>query len=955
MIEEFNCFSGKSRPCGAVVALLIPNQMVIGSIPVAVNVYFFIPMNKKIDWASSFDSNESSFPVSLSEIQPTTMESFVCNHDIFSETSDSFDMEHCFSNESELLTMYPIHGLELFPPDVQHHIYAIIKLDLLYNNVLVDYPQPIYVFIIETVNETPNYTILKSCSAKVIILGMWKKIRFCIGQKITLMKCSCWKKNSFFIIDNAHNFLFVEDNILSVSTFIKAFKCINQPKITSLIGDIDFKHRHPSLVYGEIFHRIIQHGFKTKIVNSKIIQDIITDYVHTNALKLYVHGTTKNLIVQQVEIHLQNITELINQFRYVEQTEYSVFSNLFGLKGNIDAVSKDYVIELKTGTTKDITHRAQLIYYWLIYNYEKNIGVTIPKWCLENSQNTPLLLYTYSREIIKNIPRHNEIASLIVTRNLVATMQDIENCNCTKNEMCKIYRSICELDDAHFLKASLLQLKNEYNNRTFYTLLEFNIINNQLEFECNDQVYDKIKDSTIISLYTFRKMFICKAFVLNSHKQKITIEVPSICIPQEVLLYTIDENDNLYKLCFHSLINIAYFIYFPEYYVSINDIQDNFIYNTPFILPGQNKHDTLSQSCNIKKQKSNSYIYDIKNNLIPLQPDIIPIPDMYKHAFYQLNTYQQQALLHAINCKHFEIIHGMPGTGKSTLIVLLIKILVFYNNKILLVSYTHLAINNILCKLDNINYYKICKTKQDQFKGMDPKNIKEFYDKIEVVAGTCYSFYDPIYIQRNFDYCIVDEGSQINLLINLIPISRCTKFVIVGDHLQISPINGVGLSLFEHLYTNYPCNELKIQYRMGNSIMRISNTMFYKNKMISGVQFDGWIKFHNTEIEQLNDILSQYKNEQFTILCYFNSVIKQLQHIQILNKNIFTIDKFQGSESDTIILLLDPITINECQLDPKRLNVALTRAKQKLIIIGNKRKMEEINIFKILLQYIINL
>lgn len=916
---------------------------------------FFIPMNKKIDWASSFDSNESSFPVSLSEIQPITTESFICNHEVALETSDSFDIEYCFSSESELLTMYPINGLELLPLDVQYHIYGVLKLDLLHNNVLVGYSQPTYAFIIETINEAPSYTILKNCSAKVMVLGMWKKIRFCIGQKITLMKCLCCKKDSLFIIDNTHNFLFVEDDVLSVSTFIKAFKCINQPKITNLIGDINFKHGHPSLVYGEIFHRIIQFGFKTKEINSKIIQDIINDYVYTNALKLYIHDTTRNLIVQQVESQLQNIIELINRFCHVDQTECPVFSDLFGLKGNIDAVSKDYVIELKTGNTRDITHRAQLIYYWLIYNYEKNVNAVMPEWCLENNRNKPVLFYMHSKEIIQNIPCHNEIASLIITRNLVATMQDIGNCNCNKNEICKIYYSICKLNDTHFLKTSLFQLKNEYNRRTFYTLLEFSIINNQLQFECNDQIYDKIQYATTVSLYTLRKTFLCKAFILNNHKQKITLDIASICIPQEVLMYTIDDNDNLYKLCFYSLINIAYFIYFPEQYSNVNDIQDKFVYNTPFILPGQNDHDISVQSCNTKKQKSNMYAYDIRNNSILLQSSITPIPDMYKHAFYQLNTYQQQALLHAINCKHFEIIHGMPGTGKSTLIVLLIKILVFYNNKILLISYTHLAINNILCKLDNINYYKICKTKQDQFKGMEPKNIKDFYDKIEVVAGTCYSFYDPIYIQRSFDYCIIDEGSQINLLINLIPISRCTKFVIVGDHLQISPINGVGLSLFEHLYTNYSCSELKIQYRMGNSIMHISNAMFYKNKMISGVQFNGCIKFHNTEIEQLNDILLQYENEQATILCYFNSVIKQLQHTRISNKNIFTIDKFQGSESNTIILLLDPITNNECQLDPKRLNVALTRAKQKLIIIGNKKKMVEIDIFKILLQYIVNL
>ena len=69
------------------------------------------------------------------------------------------------------------------------------------------------------------------------------------------------------------------------------------------------------------------------------------------------------------------------------------------------------------------------------------------------------------------------------------------------------------------------------------------------------------------------------------------------------------------------------------------------------------------------------------------------------------------------------------------------------------------------------------------------------------------------------------------------------------------------------------------------------------------------------------------------------------------NKNVFTIDKYQGSEHDVIILILDPINNNQCQMDPNRLNVALTRAKQKLFIIGNQREMLNSKLFYDLLNY----
>lgn len=57
-----------------------------------------------------------------------------------------------------------------------------------------------------------------------------------------------------------------------------------------------------------------------------------------------------------------------------------------------------------------------------------------------------------------------------------------------------------------------------------------------------------------------------------------------------------------------------------------------------------------------------------------------------------------------------------------------------------------------------------------------------------VVATTCLSVNHPLFFRRHFDYCIVDEASQITLPTCLGPLRCADKFVLVGDHFQLPPI-----------------------------------------------------------------------------------------------------------------------------------------------------------------------
>lgn len=324
-----------------------------------------------------------------------------------------------------------------------------------------------------------------------------------------------------------------------------------------------------------------------------------------------------------------------------------------------------------------------------------------------------------------------------------------------------------------------------------------------------------------------------------------------------------------------------------------------------------------------------------------------PIPEIFRKEFLKLNDEQKQALFLSLNCKDYKVIHGMPGTGKSTVISLLIRILIAYGKKVLLVCYTHLAIHNILSKVGEVKCYR---AKKDDLRFNSYAELVQHFRSIDLVAGTCYSFSDPVYLNRKFDYCVIDEGSQMHLLLSLIPVSIADRFCIVGDHLQLKPLckksRELSLSLFEFLIDR--CSTLTRQYRMGDSIMRLSNTLFYSDRLVG---FGGLstVVFLDSERVDIHQIVIEARN--CAVLCYFNSKVREISQI---NKDIVvtTIDRFQGSESDEVIVVFDPVEKCEIMESRERLNVALTRARRKLTLIGSERNMVDIPLFKQLIDLV---
>lgn len=231
----------------------------------------------------------------------------------------------------------------------------------------------------------------------------------------------------------------------------------------------------------------------------------------------------------------------------------------------------------------------------------------------------------------------------------------------------------------------------------------------------------------------------------------------------------------------------------------------------------------------------------------------VPLPGSFNTSDY--NADQLSAIRRVLGAEDYALILGMPGTGKTTTISAIIQILVSQGKSVLLASYTHSAVDNILLKVkhkgfdllrlgnpskvDSELHEYLASTKKDR--GDD---IASIYMDPPVVATTCLGINHWMFTQRKFDYCIVDEASQITLPSCLGPLRSADRFVLVGDHYQLSPLvrnpdamaGGLSESLFKMLCESHPqaVVNLSYQYRMCEDVMLLSNHLVYKGQLKCG-------------------------------------------------------------------------------------------------------------------------
>ena len=437
--------------------------------------------------------------------------------------------------------------------------------------------------------------------------------------------------------------------------------------------------------------------------------------------------------------------------------------------------------------------------------------------------------------------------------------------------------------------------------------------------------------------------------------------------------------------------------------------------------------------------------------------------------FPWLNPAQEAAVNKVLHAKDVAIVHGPPGTGKTTTLVEAIYETLHRESQVLACAQSNMAVDWISEKLvdrgvsvlrignpSRVNDKMLSFTYERRFeshpdyphlwgirrairelysrnrKGAERENIRQkinslkdrateleirinesLFSEARVIACTLASSANRLLMGQKFGTLFIDEAAQALEAACWIPIAKADRVIFAGDHCQLPPTvkcyealrGGLGETLMQAVVRNKPgvVSLLTLQYRMNDEIMRFSSEWFYGGVLRSApevkyrsiLDFDTPIEWMNTEgmdcneefvgesygrinkpeaelcIGQLKRYITRIGRERFLseridvgIISPYKAQVQYLR--QLMKRDSFfkpyrqlitvnTVDGFQGQERDVILISL--VRANEeGQIgflnDLRRMNVAITRARMKLIILGDASTLTRHAFYRKLYDYI---
>ncbi len=415
--------------------------------------------------------------------------------------------------------------------------------------------------------------------------------------------------------------------------------------------------------------------------------------------------------------------------------------------------------------------------------------------------------------------------------------------------------------------------------------------------------------------------------------------------------------------------------------------------------------------------------------------------------FPYLNPTQERAVNEVLRAKDVAIVHGPPGTGKTTTLVEAIRETLMREPQVLVCAQSNMAVDWISEKLvdrginvlrlgnpTRVNDKMLSFTYERRFEAhpdypqlwslrkairdlrahrsrrlsdgyhqkleslksrateLEIRINTELFSEARVIACTLVGSAHRLLDGKKFGTLFIDEAAQALEAACWIPLRRVGRVVLAGDHCQLPPTvksiaalkAGLGKTLMERLVETHPetVTLLKIQYRMSEDIMRFSSDYFYDGQVESAPEVKyrsildldkaiEWKSLEETEESLLNSSRINTSEAELTLDTlqqYFERIGKQRllderidvgiispyrAQVQLLRRMLMkreyfkpfrrlitvnTVDGFQGQERDVIVVSLVRSN-DEGQIgflrDLRRMNVAMTRARMKLIIIGN--------------------
>lgn len=445
--------------------------------------------------------------------------------------------------------------------------------------------------------------------------------------------------------------------------------------------------------------------------------------------------------------------------------------------------------------------------------------------------------------------------------------------------------------------------------------------------------------------------------------------------------------------------------------------------------------------------------------------------ELYPVRFPWLNSTQESAVNKVLCARDVAIVHGPPGTGKTTTLVEAIYETLHREPQVLVCAQSNMAVDWISEKLvdrgvnvlrignpTRVNDKMLSFTYERRFENhplypelwsirkelrllggksrrgsyderegirnrmsrlrdrattLEIQINSELFDSAHVIASTLVSSNHRLLNGRRFGTLFIDEAAQALEAACWIAIRKADRVVLAGDHCQLPPTikcyeaarSGLERTLMEKVVAGKPSavSLLKVQYRMHEDIMRFSSDWFYGGELEAApeIRHRGILDW-DTPVTWLDtsgmDFKEEFVGETFgrinkeeagLLLKKLEAYIQRIGGNRILEERIDfglispykaqvqylrgkikgsaslrpyrslitvnTVDGFQGQERDVIFISL--VRANEeGQIgflnDLRRMNVAITRARMKLVILGEAATLSHHAFYKKLLEYV---
>ncbi|MCY4729046.1 AAA family ATPase [Natronomonas gomsonensis] len=362
-----------------------------------------------------------------------------------------------------------------------------------------------------------------------------------------------------------------------------------------------------------------------------------------------------------------------------------------------------------------------------------------------------------------------------------------------------------------------------------------------------------------------------------------------------------------------------------------------------------------------------------------------------KRTYIDNNAAQDEAVNLAVTAEDFALVHGPPGTGKTYTLARTIRALVDRGERVLLSAFTNRAVDNAIEALEEQGFTDIVRwgsetgVREDMQeyrleRSGDPRERAAALRDASVVAATTAACGSRVLKEQQFDAAVVDEAGQLTEPGTFLAANLADRFVLVGDHQQLPPVvraeNDLQESLFQRLIEAYPEAGVMLdkQYRMSQRVQYFSSREFYDGALrpatgevaaqrlddlpgvstdalpselrdpVSFVDPDGVADGNTNSIEadRVAEVVASFRRagvdpDDIGVIAPYRAQVAEISR-RLPDVAVDTVDRFQGSSKEVIVIsfvatedLTSPIFE-----DSRRMNVALTRAKKALVLVGDR-------------------